>query len=319
MLKGINKCIVLYTWVFYVTVKIYVAKRNVLRKLSLCCRKLRTLFGEASSIDDTIRDIIALPVKFAGIGLPNPVTTSTMNFESSILQCSHFIQAVKGLSEFCVADHQSVCCTAWNKYVTCREDKIETTLTSLLSDLPLTGGKAYNPMQNQKGTWDRSFAIHHPISSKWKFSGKSGVSRRYSYVIRDGSYQPTREIQRLRRQIHFLNMQTHANTKISSLVYTMRSNVNSTLSLVWLFAKVQYVLNLLSKRAPMQALNRTATAKMWKFLLKIVVISLSEVSGRSSKMVLLMFVSLIPTLLLTEIVNLTRCFNRKKGRKRRSI
>merc|ERR1711884_971972 len=91
------------------------------------------------------------PVKFAGMGLPNPVTTSTVNFESSTLQCLHLIQAVKGSSDFCLADHQSVCRSARNEYITRREDKNETTLTSLLSNLPLTGGKAYAQRTIKKG------------------------------------------------------------------------------------------------------------------------------------------------------------------------
>jgi hypothetical protein len=55
---------------------------------------LPALFEEGSRVDDAIRQLSSLPVKKAGITIPNPMTTSTSNWTSSTVICSHIVAAI---------------------------------------------------------------------------------------------------------------------------------------------------------------------------------------------------------------------------------
>jgi hypothetical protein len=68
---------------------------------------LPALFGEGK-VDDAIRQLYSLPVKKAGIAIPNPMTTSTSNWTSSTVICSHVVAAIRGRVEFGSADHQQI-------------------------------------------------------------------------------------------------------------------------------------------------------------------------------------------------------------------
>jgi hypothetical protein len=45
------------------------------------------------------RSLAALPVKHAGLALPNPTTSANSNYEASILVCSHLLAAFRGVEE----------------------------------------------------------------------------------------------------------------------------------------------------------------------------------------------------------------------------
>ena len=70
---------------------------------------LPALFGEPVLADDYRRPLAALPVKFAGLALPDPTATATANYQASTLVCSHLIQALKPGSDttFSQADHSA--------------------------------------------------------------------------------------------------------------------------------------------------------------------------------------------------------------------
>jgi hypothetical protein len=53
-------------------------------------------------------DLSALPVKFAGLAIPDPAATSKENYEASTLVCSHLLAAFEGVESFSLTDHKSV-------------------------------------------------------------------------------------------------------------------------------------------------------------------------------------------------------------------
>ena len=67
---------------------------------------LPAIFGD-DVIDPTIRDITSLPVKFCGLGIPNPVSSSPSNLQNSQVSCSLLIQAVQCESVFRLVDHRN--------------------------------------------------------------------------------------------------------------------------------------------------------------------------------------------------------------------
>jgi hypothetical protein len=60
---------------------------------------LPALFGE-DKVDDAIRQLFSLPVKRAGIAIPNPMTTAESNWTSSTVICGHLVAAIWGRVAF---------------------------------------------------------------------------------------------------------------------------------------------------------------------------------------------------------------------------
>ncbi len=67
---------------------------------------LPSLFGNGEQCD-TKRQLACLPVKHAGLALPNPTTTAESNWKSSTLICGHLIAALRGTTDFRSADHSA--------------------------------------------------------------------------------------------------------------------------------------------------------------------------------------------------------------------
>ncbi len=74
-------------------------------------------------------------MKFAGLALPDPVTSSGPNFEANTLVCSHLLAAFRGVKLFSPEEHQSVRKTVTAELKLCRSALNEITLDSLLKDL----------------------------------------------------------------------------------------------------------------------------------------------------------------------------------------
>jgi hypothetical protein len=81
------------------------------------------------------RNLSALPVKFAGLALPNPSASSEGNYEASTLVCSHILAAFRGTESFSSADHQSLCKAATAEIKARWSDKQDLTLSTVLADL----------------------------------------------------------------------------------------------------------------------------------------------------------------------------------------
>ena len=53
------------------------------------------------------RELACLPIKFAGLSLPDPVESADWNYQASILSSTHILSAFRGVQEFSSADHSS--------------------------------------------------------------------------------------------------------------------------------------------------------------------------------------------------------------------
>jgi hypothetical protein len=69
------------------------------------------------------RNLSALPVKFAGLALPDPSASSEGKYEASTLVCSHILVAFRGTKSFSSADHQSLRKAVTAEIKTRRSDK----------------------------------------------------------------------------------------------------------------------------------------------------------------------------------------------------
>ena len=76
---------------------------------AICDDFLPALFGEPCLEDSYRRPLAALPVKHAGLALPDPTSTADDNHLTSSLVCGHLVQAIRLDSEveFSSVDHQA--------------------------------------------------------------------------------------------------------------------------------------------------------------------------------------------------------------------
>ena len=68
---------------------------------------LPVLFKESLEEDDPRLSLASLPVKKAGLALPNLVATANSNYKASLIVCGHLTQAICGKHEFSSADHSA--------------------------------------------------------------------------------------------------------------------------------------------------------------------------------------------------------------------
>jgi hypothetical protein len=69
----------------------------------------KTLFGDDyGNDDDPRRNISCLPVKWAGLAIPNPTLAVDANYEASTFLCSHILAAFRGVDAFRSAKHKLV-------------------------------------------------------------------------------------------------------------------------------------------------------------------------------------------------------------------
>jgi hypothetical protein len=54
------------------------------------------------------RNLAALPMKFAGLAIPDPSATSESNYQAATLVCSHLLAAFRGTQLFSSTDHKSI-------------------------------------------------------------------------------------------------------------------------------------------------------------------------------------------------------------------
>jgi hypothetical protein len=68
------------------------------------------LFGTSSqgSVED-LRPLLALPVKLAGLAVPNPVSTCAGNYQNSTVMLSHLLLAVQEKIPFSFQAHHDTC------------------------------------------------------------------------------------------------------------------------------------------------------------------------------------------------------------------
>jgi hypothetical protein len=76
-------------------------------KVALATKFLPALFGESIDADGDPRRILAsLPVKHAGLAIPNLTDSASSCYEASTLVCSHLMAAIREVVPFSNATHQ---------------------------------------------------------------------------------------------------------------------------------------------------------------------------------------------------------------------
>ena len=98
---------------------------------------LPALFGEPRMEDTHRRPLAALPVKHAGLAIPNPTQTADDNYRTSSLVCSHLVQAIQLDSEveFSSVDHIATRNVVLNALADEKAEQMKTALESVLSTL----------------------------------------------------------------------------------------------------------------------------------------------------------------------------------------
>ena len=65
-----------------------------------------SLFGSSLLSDEKhIAELAQLPVKHAGLSLPNPVSESDQNYIDSTIMVTHLLACIRGRETFCLAEH----------------------------------------------------------------------------------------------------------------------------------------------------------------------------------------------------------------------
>jgi hypothetical protein len=96
---------------------------------------LPTPFGDDYDDDDPRRDIACLPVKWAGLAIPNPTVAADANYKASTLLCSHILAAFRGVDTFRSAKHKLVISEVKTELKLRNEAKHEDSMTLLASKL----------------------------------------------------------------------------------------------------------------------------------------------------------------------------------------
>jgi hypothetical protein len=86
---------------------------------------LPALFDDKICETDKRRALAGLPVKHAGLALPNPTTLADSNFEASTLVCSHLIAAFQGVKEFQPEEHESYQRSVQAELAACRKTQLD--------------------------------------------------------------------------------------------------------------------------------------------------------------------------------------------------
>jgi hypothetical protein len=96
---------------------------------------LPSLFADQYDESDPRHNLSKLPVKFAGLALPDPVASSDNNFEASTLVCSHLLAAFRGVEPFSSEEHLPVQKTVIAELKVRKTALNEFTLDSILKGL----------------------------------------------------------------------------------------------------------------------------------------------------------------------------------------
>ena len=145
---------------------------------------LPKLMGTTELSPPTLRSLLALPTKLAGVGIPKPTTTSANNYSSSTLGTELITQSLREHTPLCLASHHKHISTS--RYSSRADNFSES--EEILEDLMT----AMNPSQKRKverakatGSWlsvTPTF-INGLSLSKGEF--RDGLSLRYGLEIKD--------------------------------------------------------------------------------------------------------------------------------------
>ncbi len=97
---------------------------------------LPALFGDEYDEDDPRWKLACLPVKHAGMAIPDPTTSAQSNFEASILLiCSHLLAALWGVKVFGLSGHVATIQDCKAKLHIRKQEECDIALQSIASTL----------------------------------------------------------------------------------------------------------------------------------------------------------------------------------------
>jgi hypothetical protein len=85
--------------------------------------------------DDHRQKLATLPVKFAGLAIPDPMTSSNPNYKASTLMCSHLVATLHGICKFRTLDHKEIIREVNAELKTCNAMRHDTALIALAAKL----------------------------------------------------------------------------------------------------------------------------------------------------------------------------------------
>jgi hypothetical protein len=96
---------------------------------------LPALFDDVISGDDPHLELACLPVKFAGLSLPDPVASADWNYQASVLSSTHILAAFRGVQEFSSANHSSSLREVRSEIKNCTSERHELFLADIVGRL----------------------------------------------------------------------------------------------------------------------------------------------------------------------------------------
>ena len=117
------------------------------------------------------RENTSLPVKQAGMAIPDPVKTAPENWTASYVITGHLVAALRGQAVFRTADHMSCLRGGWLAVRHRGEQRAEAALTAALE-----GASGSVGTSNATGGKDWGLAHGASVHSKWHRTGGPGVA-----------------------------------------------------------------------------------------------------------------------------------------------
>jgi hypothetical protein len=77
-----------------------------------------------------------IPVKKAGLAIPNPMETADTNWMALMLSCGHLISAIRGMEEFSSTEHTSIMNAGKAKMAACYLSESQDKLSRELQRIP---------------------------------------------------------------------------------------------------------------------------------------------------------------------------------------
>ena len=109
------------------------------------------LGGPVNSLD---RRLTTLPVRFGGLGIPNPAATASPNYTTSRAATEHLVSAIQGQLNFDTGVHHTVLSEARRLSTKNSVSHAEERYQACLQELPVANSRALTRARNEKtGTW----------------------------------------------------------------------------------------------------------------------------------------------------------------------
>ena len=103
-------------------------------------------------ISDGLRALTCLPVKQAGLALPNPCETIKSNHDASTLICSHLIASIRGSQDFCPLTHNKVLTDGKAELADRRQADNEAKFDKLMPTFPVESRRTFT-RGKETGAW----------------------------------------------------------------------------------------------------------------------------------------------------------------------